>query len=73
MQNKTDRKQGAIDVIDGPATHLHHPFLGGMLSDSCDRDAAPLQVQKEENVVGCQPAPGEHFDGEEVDTSKTGM
>src|SRR5881227_3907042 len=52
--------------------HLHHPFLRWMLSDSGDCDAARLQVQEEKDVISCQPAPSEHLDGEEVDTSQNG-
>jgi len=39
MQNETNRKQATVDVIDGPASHLQHPFLGRILSDSSQSDA----------------------------------
>src|SRR5262249_42254777 len=55
VQNKTDRKQATVDVIDGPASHLHHPFLGWMLGDSGQGDAAPLQGQEEQNIIVCEP------------------
>ena len=65
-----DRKQRTVNFVHSITGHLHHPFLAGMLSDSGDADAAPLQVQEEENVISCQPAPCEHLDGEEIDTSQ---
>src|SRR3954454_8028570 len=35
----------AVDHVCSITGHLHHPFLGGMLSDSGYCDTAPLQVQ----------------------------
>ncbi len=57
MQDKADRQQGAIDIVDGTASHLDHPGLGRMLSDSGERDSSRLQVQKEQNIVSDQAAP----------------
>ena len=51
MQRKADWKQRAIDGIDSITSHLHHPFFGGVLRDSGERDGARVQVQEEENVV----------------------
>jgi hypothetical protein len=73
VQDKADRKQSAIDVVDGIASHLHHPILGGMWGDSGERDASRFQMQEEENVVGDQASPGEHFDGEEINTGQHGQ
>jgi hypothetical protein len=41
-----------------------------MLGDSGERDPSRFQVQKKENVIGRQAAPGEHFDGKEIDSSQ---
>ena len=68
MQSKANRKQSAIDDVNGIASHLHHPFLVRVWSDSSESDASRLQMQEEENVVGDQAAPGEHFDSEEINT-----
>ena len=51
MQNKTDREQGAVDVIHSSASHLHHPFLRRMLGDSSQSDATCLQLQKEQHMI----------------------
>src|SRR5690348_9059416 len=67
MQDKTDREQGAVDVINSPASHLRHPLPGRMLGDSSQNDAACLQMQKEKHIIGHQAAPSEHLDGEEID------
>src|SRR3982751_6047952 len=64
------RKQSAVDHVNSIPSHLHHPLLGGVLSDTGERHAACLQVQEEEYVISCQSAPGEHFDGEEIDPSQ---
>src|SRR4051794_18783241 len=64
------RKQSAVDHVNSIPSHLHHPLLGGVLSDTGERHTACLQVQEEEYVISCQSAPGEHFDGEEIDPSQ---
>jgi hypothetical protein len=44
-----------------------------MLSDSRQRDTAHFQVQEEQNIIlGCKTAPGEHVNGEEIDTCQYG-
>jgi len=73
MQGEADAEQSAVDHVDSIASHLHHPLLGRILGDFGERNAARLQVQKEQDVVGCQPAPGEHFNREEVMPANTAM
>jgi hypothetical protein len=53
MQGKADGKQSALDVVDRIARHLDHPLFAGMFGDSGEGDASRLQVQEEQNVVGC--------------------
>jgi hypothetical protein len=72
MQNKTDGEQSAVDGIHSPASHLHHPVFGRMTGDTGQCDPARLQVQEEQNILGCQAAPGEHLDSEEIDARQHG-
>src|SRR5947209_18730261 len=72
MQSKTDRQQRAVYRVHGMASHLHHPVFGRMSGDSGQCDLARLQVQDEKYIIGCQAAPGEHFDAEEIDTREHG-
>ena len=37
MQLKAGTKKSAIDIVDRIASHLHHPFFSGMLSDPGER------------------------------------
>ncbi|MBV8552555.1 MAG: hypothetical protein JOY54_14745 [Acidobacteriaceae bacterium] len=67
MQDKANWEQRAVDTVDAITSHLRHPFLCGVSGDSGERDGSRLQVQEEQNVVGDQVSPGEHFDREEVD------
>jgi hypothetical protein len=62
MLHETHRNQATLEVIDGSASYLNHPFLDGMSGDSSHGDAARLQVQEEQCIIGCQAAPGEHLD-----------
>lgn len=38
-----------------------------MLRNSSQVNAACLQVQEEQHIIGGQPTPGEHLGGEEID------
>src|SRR5690242_9067351 len=67
MQHKTDREQGAVDRIHSPTSHLYHPVFGGMSGECSQGDATRLQVQKEQHIIGCQPAPGEYLHREKID------
>ena len=63
----TDRTGGLIDSI---ASHLRHPGFGGVSGDAGEGNAARLQVEKEEDVIGNETPPGQDFSGEEVCSSK---
>src|ERR1039458_2058319 len=54
------------------AGHLEHPFGGGMSGQAGETDPARFQMDEEEDVVGGETSPSEHFDGEEVGTCQDG-
>jgi hypothetical protein len=59
-------------LVGGVASHLNHPLGGGMLGQTGETDAARFQMNEEQDVVGGETSPGEHFDGEEVGTCQAG-
>ena len=48
------------------ASHLNHPLGGGMSGQTLEADVARFQLNEEQDIVGGETSPGEHFDGEEV-------
>ena len=54
------------------ASHLEHPFGSGMPGQAREADAARFQMDEEQDVVGGDTSPGEHFDSEEVGTCQDG-
>ena len=54
------------------ASHLDHPFGSGMPGQAREADAARFQMDEEQDVVGGETSPGEHFHGEEVGTCQYG-
>jgi len=54
------------------ASHLHHPFGVGMPGQAGQADAARFQMNEEQDVLGGETSPGEHFDSEEVGTCQDG-
>ena len=59
-------------LVGGVASHLNHPFGGGMSGQASETDPARFQMDEEEDVVGGETSPGEHCDGEEVGTCQDG-
>ena len=59
-------------LVGGVASHLNHPLGGGMFGQTSEADAARFQMNEEQDVVGGETSPGEHFDGEEVGTCQDG-
>ena len=59
-------------LVGGVASHLNHPFGRGMFGQTGETDAARLQMNEEQDVVGGETSPGEHFDGEEVGARQDG-
>ena len=55
------------------ASHLLHPSLVWVARNPGQTDAAALQMDEEQNVVGHQAAPSEDLDREEVDPSQHGQ
>ena len=51
---------------------LGHPFLSGAFRHSCQGHAPALQLQNEEQVIGHQSSPAEHFDSQEIDADENG-
>ena len=54
------------------ASHLNHPLGGGMFGQTGEIDAARFQMNEEQDVVGSETSPGEHFDDGEVGTCQDG-
>jgi hypothetical protein len=59
-------------LVGGVASHLNHPLGGRMSGQTGETDAARFQMNEEQDVVGGEASPGEHFDGEEVGTCQDG-
>jgi hypothetical protein len=64
---------GIRTLVGGVASHLNHPLGGGMFGQTGETDAARLQMNEEQDVVGGETSPCEHFDCEEVGTSQDGL
>jgi hypothetical protein len=58
---------------DSGASHLYHPFLSRTLGNPGDRDPSRFSMQKKENIIGCQAAPREYFNGKRVDFRQDGQ
>src|SRR5215468_2002590 len=55
------------------ASHLLHPSLVWVARNPGQTDAAALQMDEEQNVVGHQATPSEDLDREEVDPGQHGQ
>ena len=55
-------------ALGGVASHLQHPLGCGMFGQTGEADAARFELNEEQDVIGGETSPGEHFDGEEVGT-----
>ena len=64
--SRATEKSGTL--VGGVASHLNHPLGGGMFGQTGETDTARFQMNEEQDVVGGETSPGEHFDGEEVGT-----
>ena len=60
-------------LVGGVASRLNHPLGVGMLGQDGETEAARFQVNEEQDVVGGETSPGEHFDCEEVGPARTAM
>src|SRR5215471_20823725 len=49
-------------LVGGVASYLKHPLGGGMSGQTGETDAARFQMNEEQDVVGGETSPGEHFD-----------
>ena len=58
VQQITTGAQGASGLVNRIASHLSDPGLGGVTGDARDSDAAALQVEEEQHVIGNEAAPG---------------
>src|SRR5689334_21129427 len=59
-------------LVSGVASYLHHPLGGGMFGQTGETHPARFQMNEEQDVVGGEASPGEHFNCEEVGTSQDG-
>ena len=59
-------------LVGGVASHLKHPLGCGMFGQTGEADPTRFQLNEEQDVVGGETSPGEHFDGEEVSTCHHG-
>ena len=59
-------------LVGGVASHLKHPLGGGMFGQTGETDAARLQMNKEQDVVGGETSPCKHLNCEEVGTCQDG-
>src|SRR5215475_12649545 len=57
-------------LVGGVASYLKHPLGGGRSGQTGETDAARFQMNEEQDVVGGETSPGEHFNCEEVGTSQ---
>src|SRR5262245_39999851 len=72
MQQVTTLAEPARRVVDSVARHLRHPGFGGMAGDAGESDASAFQIKEEQDVIGRESTPGQHFDSEEVAAGKYG-
>lgn len=78
MRRTLCRGHAEHSVADGdiPISHLSHceqsapSKLRWGAGHAGNADFSALQMDEEENVIGCQTFPGEHLDGKEVDSDK---
>src|SRR5438874_5664896 len=68
--SRATEKSGTL--VGGVASHLNHPLGGGMSGQTGKTDAARFQMNEEQDVIGGETSPGEHFNREEVGTSQDG-
>ena len=74
MKKEAYAAEESETLVGGVASHLNHPLGGGMFGQTGETDAARFQMNEEQDVVGGETSPGEHFDGEEVGTpARTAM
>ena len=66
----TTKKTGTL--VRGITRHLQHPLGGGMFGQTRETDPARFQMNEEQDVVGGETSPSEHFHGEEVGASQNG-
>src|ERR1022692_1039039 len=72
MKKVAHATEASGTLVGGVASHLKHPLGGGMFGQTGETDAAGLQMNEEQDVVGGETSPGEHFDGEELGTCQDG-
>src|SRR5438045_8676878 len=72
MKKVAHAKEESETLDGGVASHLNHPLCGGMFGQTGETDAARFQMNEEQDVVGGETSPNEHFDGEEVGTCQDG-
>src|SRR5215469_2850132 len=73
MQNISPLFQESPLLAGRVARHLLHPCLVRMSRDPGQADAAALQVNEEQDVVGHQAAPSEDLDREEIEAGQHGQ
>src|SRR6516162_3895781 len=73
MQSVRSLVQASPSLPGGVASHLLQPGLIRVPRDPGQTDAAALQMDEEQNVVGHQPAPREDLYREEVDPRQHGQ
>ena len=66
VQHVTAGMMIAPSLLRRAASDLLHPFLVRMPGDAGYVHPSTLQVQKKQYIIGHQPAPTEHFHGEEI-------
>src|SRR5215467_6116422 len=72
MQKVAHATQESGAVVGDVASYLHHPLGGGMFGQSGETHPARFQMNEEQDVVGGEASPGEHFNCEEVGTNQNG-
>ena len=72
MQEVPHATEESGTLVGGVASHLNHPLGGGMFGQTGEADAARFQMNEEQDVVGGETSPGQHFHGEEVGTCQDG-
>ena len=66
MKKVTHATEESGTLVGGVASHLNHPLGGRMSGQTGETDSTRFQTNEEQDVVGGETSPGEHFDGEEV-------
>ena len=57
-------------LVNRVAGNLRHPLFGWMARNAGQGDTPGLEMQKEQNVVGGQATPSQHFYGEKINPSE---